>query len=189
MKRTIAMWLAILVLTGLGPAASGGERGFVIYLRNADDAGRDVHEFDLHGNRWVFGDRVAYRCAYFFLQFEGRHVARVTVQRTDGASYIIVNDRYGEEQHPQTDCPGPAGEYEEGEDKPADLTDTVVRFRSHRDTVDTLRFPATSPVNSSTWFELEKATKRRVQIEVYLDDAAVATVTIKRLSDVVTLRV
>lgn len=46
---------------------------------------------------WVDGDRVAYRCAYGFLEWNGEIVGRVTFTRIPEAdSYSMVNDRFME---------------------------------------------------------------------------------------------
>lgn len=44
---------------------------------------------------WLPGDRVAYSCAYTFLQHEGEIVGRVTFQRVAGASgYVQIIDKF-----------------------------------------------------------------------------------------------
>jgi hypothetical protein len=70
---------------------------------------------------WTPGDRVAYRCAYAFLQVRGRLVARVTFTRIE---YAMLNDKYMNEgvryydgtlntgtAHQLNDCPGPSEPY------------------------------------------------------------------------------
>lgn len=136
---------------------------------------------------WEFYDRVAYRCAYWFLQVGGQRVARVVIQSTENATaYIEINDKYGIEQNPETECPLGAAEYEENT-KPADLADTLVAFLASGNTVSSITFPATSTLNPDTWFELEEATANQIEIEMYYGDVVVAVVTIDRMSDAITL--
>lgn len=74
---------------------------------------------------WVDGDRVGYRCAYGFLEWEGRLVGRFTFTRLDEAAYIQVNDKFmlegiryydgtydgPEDPRQLEDCPAPSQEY------------------------------------------------------------------------------
>ena len=47
--------------------------------------------------QWLNGDRVAYQCAYGFLEHEGEIVGRFAFDRVPGVTYGRVNDRYMEE--------------------------------------------------------------------------------------------
>ena len=170
----------------------GGQGIFEIEIlnhENTETLGRLVHRFVLDtADGWLFGDRVGYHCAYFFLNDGGANMARVTIERIPEVGYISILDRNGVEQNPQTECGSGDAEYEE-EEKPADLADTVVRFLSGSSTLEELVFPATSPFNSNVWFELGEATAGEIEIEVYLGVATVATVKIERLSSAITLLV
>jgi hypothetical protein len=75
---------------------------------------------------WLPGDRVAYACAYAFLQHNGQLVGRVTFQRLSGsASYVFINDKFMNESERYwdgsptpdpngtgySDCPPPGADY------------------------------------------------------------------------------
>jgi hypothetical protein len=48
---------------------------------------------------WVGGDRLGYRCAYMFLEYQGAVVGRVTftTQGLGSAAYTVINDQYMDE--------------------------------------------------------------------------------------------
>jgi len=114
--------LAALMLTMSGVALANHTPVFNISVRNLDTTEK-AGEFDYtrtlaSGGTWLDGDRIAYRCAYTFLRWEGAIVGRVTFVRAVG--YAQVNDGYmheglrrldgtlnppGTGQSPSTECP------------------------------------------------------------------------------------
>jgi hypothetical protein len=152
MRRVLAILLAALALvpasTALAVSKSGG---FTIYI-GADREFYSVLSVPAISPvsseaTWAFGDRVGYRCAYFYLRHRGQAVARVTVERY-GASYTIINDRGGVEQRPQTACPSPAVSASEGQTAGgrADIERNGALLAS-------LSFAAVDPANDeSFWF-------------------------------------
>jgi len=85
---------------GIGAKVSGqkpfGPNGSA-YIRNLPS-----------GAEWLDGDRIAYRCAFTFLRYQGELVARVTFVRVDeAASYaVIFDDRMHEGQIAFDGSPG-----------------------------------------------------------------------------------
>ena len=132
-------------------------------------------------NGWVFGNRLHYRCVYWFLYKDGWPVAKVQYQRVNDAPYLKINDKFGA-QHPVQ--PGEAcGETEEYKQnaKPAGIPSTTVTFKSGGVNLNSLVFPNTSPVNADVWFELDEQSPDEVKIEQYRIDVTTALITITRL--------
>lgn len=107
--------------------------GFTIFMR-ANNPSRSLwpahyfyDTFYAENTGWLAGDRVAYRCAYAFLQHNGEIVGRVTFVAIPGAApYVVINDKYmveggryydgsltppGTVQVPRLECPVPTQSY------------------------------------------------------------------------------
>jgi len=130
MKRTILI-LAALALVGVltVPAQATHTPTFNIVVNNLDTSVK-AGEFDYtralpSGGTWLDGDRIAYRCAYTFLRWEGALVGRITFVRAVG--YAQINDGQmheglrrldgtlnpaGTGQSPSSECPVSDVEYE-----------------------------------------------------------------------------
>jgi hypothetical protein len=140
-------------------------------------------------NGWVYGNRLHYLCAYWFLYRNGNPVAKVEYQRVNDAPYLKVNDKFGSQHpfQPGEEC-GETEEYEQN-DKPAGLPSTTVLFQSGGETLNSLVFPSTSPMNADVWFELDEQGPNEVKIEQYRVDSTTALITIIRLDPNIELNV
>ena len=108
-KRWSSMLVACLaatLMTGIVPAQAAPD-GFHIMISNADEGEKLVDLVFPASAGWVFGDRIAYRCAYMYFSEGGANVAKVTIEGVGGYA-VKINDKYGDEQHPQTACGAPS---------------------------------------------------------------------------------
>ncbi len=182
------------------PADSASASYFEVDILNFDLAPNGV----LHRQRfetsqgWEFYDRFHYSCVSMYLQSpDGERLAQVTYRTADdipgepSVAYAGLNDRFGNEHALPADgvpsaCPLPFdGEpLTEFEDRPADLADTTVSFVVDGVVQTELVFPATSPRNADTWFELEETEvgPNHVVIEVYWLRDLVVVIDIHRMS-------
>jgi hypothetical protein len=181
-KRALGLLsAAVFVATGLGavvsrlPAQAQTPDYFEIFFINTDNGVR-MGSFTFEEPLWDFGDRPGYKCAWAFLMDDGVAVARVQFDR--GQTYTAVNDKYGEE-HTEDGSQCILHEELETKPKPAGLADSVVTLNSASGTLATLRFPATSPQDAESWWELEEWGADHVEAELYWreDVAVVATIT------------
>jgi hypothetical protein len=154
---------------------------------------------------WLEGDRVAYRCAYTFLQNDGEIVARVTFTRPDqAAAYTVLNDRYmhegerhydgfraGVQQVPDDQCPRPTEPYEAlGGNPPIPR----IEFSTPGgQTLEVRDYRRVATRAEGTWccgevadpghdFAITSATPKRVTVTMYQDRLPVMVVYYDRLS-------
>jgi IPT/TIG domain-containing protein len=181
-RKTIFVVALVMFVTLVGavirePAVRAGTPDhFEIFFVNTDNKVR-MGRFSFDEPLWQFGDRPGYRCAWAFLMADGVPVARVQFDR--GQTYTSINDKYGDEkENDGSQCLSP-GEELEVKPKPAGLADTIVNFVYGGSTIASLNFPATSPEDPDSWWELEEADPDHVEIELYWqkDVAVIATVT------------
>jgi hypothetical protein len=181
MLSLVGVLMLLGPVTGFGPAAQAGNSNyFDIFMQNLD-AGVTMGEFRFDVPQWEFGDRAGYRCAWAFLTSGGQRVARVQFDR--GQTYTLVNDRFGVENNNDFSQCLPEGQDTEVKNKPSGLGDTVVDFRMGGATVWSMTFPATSPTNSDTWWEVEEADSGDVEVEMYWQDEVAAIATLSSLAE------
>jgi hypothetical protein len=104
-----------------------GVNGYIIGVTNLDtrtQLWRAPYLYDtpyIENTGWLAGDRIAYGCAYGFLQHNGEIVGRFTFRAIpDAASYMRVNDTYMDEGG--NEIPGPEQErYYDGSLNPTGL--------------------------------------------------------------------
>jgi hypothetical protein len=158
------------------PARAGVDDHYDILLRQLD-VGATMGTFRFDTPPWQFGDRAGYRCAWGFLMSGGVQVARVQFDR--GQSYTQVNDAFGHESNNDFSQCLPQGQERETKPKPAGLGDTIVEFRLGGAMLWSMTFPATSPTDSDSWWELEEGDDHEVEVELYWRNevAAIATIT------------
>jgi hypothetical protein len=168
-----------------GTGGDGKTKYFEIYSR-IDFV--DQHHFILNvatgnpSNGWVYGNRLHYQCAYWFLYQDGNPVVKVSYQRVNDAPYLKVNDKFGA-QHPfqyGEECGDDDAEYEQNA-KPAGLPSTTVTFKSGGSILNSLVFPSTSQYNSNVWFELDEQSPDEVTVEQYGGNATTGLIVITRL--------
>lgn len=184
-KRMLALLGVILLLGSVFSAATreptaraGTPDAFEIFF-NAIDHGGVIGRYRFNEPLWQFGDRAGYRCAWAFLMADGERVARLQFDR--GQGYTLINDKFGvETENDMSECIDPE-ELEELEvkPKPGGLANTIVTLDLGSTTLASLNFPATSPENADSWWELEEAEEDHVEIELYWqeDVAVIATIT------------
>lgn len=174
-------------LSGVGPAArAGGADHFDIFFGNIE-AGVSFGRYTFPSPPWEFGDRPGYRCAWGFLTSGGQQVARVQFDR--GQSYTQVNDAFGQERDNDFSQCLPEGEQRETKPKPAGLGDTIVTFDLGGVPLATMTFPATSPTDADSWWELEEAEGDAVEVELYWKQEVAVVATITSLSSSMTFSV
>ncbi|MGH2595271.1 MAG: IPT/TIG domain-containing protein [Actinomycetota bacterium] len=102
-RRALFICVLIMCVAGvpIGGTVAQADPGFHILVGGGGEKLVDLLLPAADG--WVFGDRIAYSCAYFYLNQDGTNVARVTIERAGGYD-AQINDKYGDEQHPQTAC-------------------------------------------------------------------------------------
>ena len=102
-RRALFTCVLIMCVAGIpiGGTVAQADPGFHILVGGGGEKLVDLLLPAADG--WVFGDRIAYACAYFYLNQGGTNVARVTIERAGGYD-AQINDKYGDEQHPQTAC-------------------------------------------------------------------------------------
>lgn len=177
--------MATLTMLGTAPVQLAGhplalaqtsEDHFEIFFSGMEfEFGR----FTFAGPPWLFGDRAGYRCAWGFLMDGGVAVARVQFDR--GQGYVVINDKFGDERDNDfSQCLEP--EELEIKPKPEGLGDSAVAFVNAGATLTSLTFPATSPENAESWWELEEATADEVEMELYWRDEVIVIATITSLS-------
>lgn len=98
----LVAFLAGTLIAGSSPAQAGFD-GVHIMISNEDEGEKLVDLVFPASTGWVFGDRIGYRCAYLYFSEGGVNVAKVTIEST-GEYEVKINDKYGDEQHPQTAC-------------------------------------------------------------------------------------
>ena len=90
------------LMAGSSPAQAEPD-GFHIMISNENEGEKLVDLVFPASTGWVFGDRIGYRCAYMYFSEGGANVAKITIEGTGGYE-VKINDKYGDEQHPQTEC-------------------------------------------------------------------------------------
>jgi hypothetical protein len=181
-KRTLAFTAALTVLvatTGLSglSAQAGDPDHFELFFVNTNNTGGGViGRYNFDEPMWQFGDRPGYRCAWAFLMNGGERIARVQFDR--GQTYTLINDKFGDETaNDFSQCVD--AEELEVKPKPEGLGDTIVDFNLGGSKLTSLTFPATSPEDSDSWWELEEGEADEVEIELYWthDVAVIGTLT------------
>jgi hypothetical protein len=105
-NRLLVALLAVLTLatltSGSRALATGKEYGFDIFV--SANQRRVVNAPYLYSlphpdATWIGGDRLGYRCAYMFLEYQGTFVARVTFTTNNlgSSAYTVINDQYMDE--------------------------------------------------------------------------------------------
>jgi hypothetical protein len=105
MRSVVALIVAVAVATPLSAPralATSRESGFdIIVTANQRRVTNAPYLYSLRHPEatWVGGDRLGYRCAYMFLQYEGEFVGRVTFTTQDlgSSAYTVINDQYMDE--------------------------------------------------------------------------------------------
>ena len=175
------------------PADSASESYYHVEILNFDfaESQRVIEQLQFEtGEGWEFYDRRNYSCVTMYLQAGGERVARLVLRTPEGVAYAGINDRFGNEQPEENSQCGipnkPEGEIEE---KPAGLQNSRVSFRVGGQIVTSLSFPATSPLDPDTWFELEEdqVGPNLVVVEGYWEDELVVRIDIHRMSPDVTI--
>jgi hypothetical protein len=187
MKKTTCLFSLVGVLmllgpvTGFGPVAQAGNSDhFDIFMRHLDE-GVEMGRYRFDVPQWEFGDRAGYRCAWAFLTSGGQRVARVQFDR--GQTYTQVNDAFGVENNNDFSQCLPEDQETEVKSKPTGLGDTIVDFRMGGATVWSMTFPATSPTDSDTWWEVEEADSGEVELEMYWRTEVAAIATLSSLAE------
>jgi hypothetical protein len=174
---SLAMVVAAIAGTGGLSAQAGEPDHFELFFVSTNNTGAGVlARYTFDEPMWQFGDRPGYRCAWALLMSGGVPIARVQFDR--GQNYTLINDKFGDETtNDFSQCIEP-GELEV-KPKPAGLADTIVDFKLGGSTITSLTFPATSPENPDSWWELEEGESDEVEIELYWthDVAVIATLT------------
>jgi len=201
--RRSALVLALMVIVVAGPAVTAARAEhtefFAIVVRaNSDSVGNFDYRYNLpSGAGWLDGDRVAYRCAFMFLQSGGELVFRVTFTRI--AEYAVINDTYMHEgvrnfdgsPNPsggQTDfCPEPAEAYVPLEGDPGPLPVITIADISTGLPLEIRNYANVEEVGPGVQFKIQSATPDRVTVLLYQDGLPVTAVYYDRLSDAVSL--
>jgi hypothetical protein len=146
---------------------------------------------------WLDGDRVAYRCAYAFLEYRGHLVGRATFTRIDppdGDPYVRLNDAYMREgvrnydgtltrnTSSSSSCPAPSRSYDRLAGDPGPRP--AVRFQHGPHTIDVRDFGDSSDVGrvgAGHDFGIVLVTADRVEIVAYQDGVPALAIYYERL--------